>query len=179
MEALKEILRDAPFGQLLRYVTGNRVLLYPEELPGFEVPAAYYGKTDGTLDIHNNSAAAIRPPTPTATFSADLEKLPSRTAEVSRNSTSTVGEDVEVARVRTIDRIHSQPYSQDRLEADRHVAELALHGTKSASHAVVPTKTADGLILADWYTTDDPADPHNCKSRHVQEEREERKLIVS
>ena len=29
------LIRDAPLGQLLRWVTGNRVLLYPEEDPSF------------------------------------------------------------------------------------------------------------------------------------------------
>ncbi|KAJ5628496.1 hypothetical protein N7490_010724 [Penicillium lividum] len=30
-----DIVRDSPIGQILRWITGNRVLLYPEELPGF------------------------------------------------------------------------------------------------------------------------------------------------
>jgi len=30
-----DILRESPLGQLLRAITGNRILLYPEEKPGF------------------------------------------------------------------------------------------------------------------------------------------------
>ena len=30
-----DTIREAPFGQFLRLITGNRVLKYPEELPGF------------------------------------------------------------------------------------------------------------------------------------------------
>jgi MFS transporter, DHA1 family, multidrug resistance protein len=33
-----DTIRDAPLGQALRWVTGNRVLLYPDELEGFEPP---------------------------------------------------------------------------------------------------------------------------------------------
>ena len=40
-----DLLRDAPLGQIIRYVTSNRVLLYPEERPGFELPKSY---TDGS-----------------------------------------------------------------------------------------------------------------------------------
>jgi DHA1 family multidrug resistance protein-like MFS transporter len=157
MEDLKEIIRDAPFGQLLRYITRNRVLRYPEELPGFKVPAAYFGKTEQHPNVYEKYMTAPADPLPTS----DLEKLPSRTAERSRNSTSTIGDDVEVVRVRTIDRIHTLPFTQERLEVDRHEAELVLHGTKSETRAVVLTRTADGVVLADWYTTDDPANPQN------------------
>jgi DHA1 family multidrug resistance protein-like MFS transporter len=169
METLRGIIRDAPFGQLLRCVNRNGVFKYPEELPGFVVPPAYFGKTAGrhkhTPDVHNdmpnvqnNSIAALAP-------TSDLEKLHSRTAERSRNSTSTAGnnDDVKVARAPTTDRVHSLPFTQGRLEADRHAADLALPETKSEGRAVVPSKTADGVVLADWYMTDDSANPQNCK----------------
>ncbi|KAI4935515.1 uncharacterized protein J4E92_002806 [Alternaria infectoria] len=79
METIKEIVRDAPFGQLVRYATRNRFFKYPEEIPG-----------------------------------------------------------------------------PSRLEAD-----LALHTTHSPVHSIAPVKTADGLILAEWYTTTDTANPQN------------------
>jgi DHA1 family multidrug resistance protein-like MFS transporter len=36
-----QLLRDAPAGQLIRWVTGNRVLRYPEEEPDFALPTNY------------------------------------------------------------------------------------------------------------------------------------------
>lgn len=30
-----DTVRESPVGQLLRWITGNRLLLYPEEMPGF------------------------------------------------------------------------------------------------------------------------------------------------
>lgn len=39
---MNEILRDAPFGQFARYLTKNRVFLYPEEKPGFQCPDVYF-----------------------------------------------------------------------------------------------------------------------------------------
>lgn len=38
---MNTLIRDAPIGQLLRWATGNRVLLYPEEQPDFQCPMSY------------------------------------------------------------------------------------------------------------------------------------------
>lgn len=38
---MQGVIRDAPFGQLVRYVTRNRFFKYPEELAGFECPETY------------------------------------------------------------------------------------------------------------------------------------------
>ncbi|KAJ5356264.1 major facilitator superfamily domain-containing protein [Penicillium concentricum] len=35
---MMSLMRDAPIGQLIRFVTRNRVLLYPDELPDFQCP---------------------------------------------------------------------------------------------------------------------------------------------
>jgi len=121
MDTIKEIVRDAPFGQIVRYATRNQFFKYPEELPDFEIPCAY----------------------------TDVEKLPSHTAGAegtsTRNSIST-----------TPLPSHALPFSPSRLEAD-----LALHTTHSPVHSIAPVKTADGLILAEWYTTTDTANPQN------------------
>ena len=38
MGALYEIVREAPFGQLVRFLTKNKLFKYQEELPGFQIP---------------------------------------------------------------------------------------------------------------------------------------------
>ncbi|KAG5748345.1 hypothetical protein H9Q70_008968 [Fusarium xylarioides] len=40
-DSLRDTIRDAPLGQILRFVTSNRLLKYPEELSEFELPAAW------------------------------------------------------------------------------------------------------------------------------------------
>lgn len=39
--------------------------------------------------------------------------------------------------------------------------EQALQAEKTKSIAIAPTKTSDGTIVVDWYSTDDPANPQN------------------
>jgi DHA1 family multidrug resistance protein-like MFS transporter len=41
MLVMSDLIREAPLGQLLRYVTKNRLFPYPEEFPGFEIPETY------------------------------------------------------------------------------------------------------------------------------------------
>lgn len=41
-----DMMRDAPFGQFMRFVTRNRVFKYPEEMPDFVVPEKFLLKKD-------------------------------------------------------------------------------------------------------------------------------------
>jgi MFS transporter, DHA1 family, multidrug resistance protein len=53
------ILRDALLGQIIRYVSGNRVLLYPEEKLDFELPKSY--TTTNTTDLSTKASGSVTP----------------------------------------------------------------------------------------------------------------------
>ncbi|KAL8931362.1 MAG: hypothetical protein Q9211_007017, partial [Gyalolechia sp. 1 TL-2023] len=140
---MADLFREAPIGQIIRFVSGNKFFLYPEERPDFQLPEAYH----------------------TALNSSPLHEKPSRSSSTSKSLSDTssppqapgrerpIGDsngDAETAATRTKSR------EFNGVESDR---ELSLERTKSVP--VVPTKTADGTILVDWYTTDDPANPQN------------------
>ena len=36
-----DLIREAPLGQVIRYLSGNRLFQYPEEKSGFELPVQY------------------------------------------------------------------------------------------------------------------------------------------
>jgi len=40
---MSDLIRDAPIGQIIRYITKNRLLQYPEEKPDFKCSSAYTG----------------------------------------------------------------------------------------------------------------------------------------
>ncbi|KAL1894056.1 hypothetical protein Sste5346_006198 [Sporothrix stenoceras] len=48
---MTEIFRDTAIGVALRFITGNRVLRHPEELPGFQIPEVWRQMLDGEADI--------------------------------------------------------------------------------------------------------------------------------
>ncbi|KAL7955141.1 major facilitator superfamily domain-containing protein [Trichoderma compactum] len=68
------------------------------------------------------------------------------------------GEDLR--RERTVGSIQRGPY----MENGRFDPEQQIELKKTKSEPIVPHKTNDGIILVDWYTTDDPANPQNWSS---------------
>lgn len=110
-----DLVREAPLGQAIRFLSGNRLLQYPEEKPGFQLPVEY------------------------------VEKLESK----EKLSTPTDATDSDFS-------------SESAGDATTNDLEKALQRT--ASVPIAPQKTADGIVLVDWYTTDDPANPQNWSS---------------
>lgn len=53
-------------------------------------------------------------------------------------------------------RTSTKPYTPERFDV-----EQAIAAEKTKSAVIAPTKTLDGTILVDWYTTDDPENPQN------------------
>jgi len=60
---------------------------------------------------------------------------------------------------RELTRTSTAPYTQERFDI-----EQGIEAERTTSIAIAPTKTADGTILVDWYTIDDPANPQNVCS---------------
>jgi DHA1 family multidrug resistance protein-like MFS transporter len=156
---MADLIREAPLGQLLRYVTGNRVLKYPEELPDFELPETYRTAINNTEKNIGRSQARSE----LASRRSSIESLPSRSdiEQGERNHAlerkeTAIDADAAGGVARTKSRLETEPFSDERLEVER---QLSLRRTKST--AIAPTKTADGNILVDWYYTDDPANPQN------------------
>ncbi|KAL8923684.1 MAG: hypothetical protein Q9208_004436 [Pyrenodesmia sp. 3 TL-2023] len=151
---MADLFRDAPIGQIIRFVTRNRVLKYPEEKADFQLPEAYNTalnsspvteKTSKPINPLRSDSDGTKPP-------QALERK--KTAETINSVNSK--DDLEVALTRTRSRETTQQWTEQRLEIER---DLSLERTKSVP--VAPTKTADGNVLVDWYTTDDPDNPQN------------------
>ncbi|KAL8809569.1 MAG: hypothetical protein Q9223_007907 [Gallowayella weberi] len=153
---MADIIRDAPIGQIIRFVTRNRVLQYPEEKPGFQLPESY----NTALNALATSTIIEKDPNSSQSTSESDVSHPSqklerkRTAETINSVNSK--DDLEATLTRTKSRENTQQWTEERLEIER---ELSIERTKSIP--VAPTKTADGHILVDFYTTDDPANPQN------------------
>lgn len=145
---MSDLIREAPIGQLLRFITRNRILQYPEEQANFQMPEAWNTVLNGPNDEKSTpSRSSSEPP--------KEEEMP----ELNRHATtkSVKSGDLEAATLRrTKSRESTMPYTEERLEIE---AELAIERTKSLP--ILPQKTSDGNILVDWYTTDDPANPQN------------------
>jgi DHA1 family multidrug resistance protein-like MFS transporter len=136
---MSDLIREAPLGQALRWLSRNGLFQYPEERADFQLPVHYITQL--------NSEKIVR--------ASSITSTPARTS--ARASISPKDTDVEGLGIsRTKSRAETMPYSNERFEVEQ---QLALERTKTIP--IVPKKTTDGIILVDWYTTDDPANPQN------------------
>ncbi|KAJ4304878.1 hypothetical protein N0V90_000406 [Kalmusia sp. IMI 367209] len=181
---MKNLVRDAPFGQLMRYITRDRVFKYPEEEPGFQWPASYADALPSSRrgSYANRSASrSAAPPAPidvekkedelssdsgTETVNGSTEEPieePLRDIEkISSVTPSDPSDPLEELRPisSAIARTRSLPYTGERLQHDQ---EAAIE--KTESRPIAPTTTEDGTILVDWYSTDDPDNPQNWSQK--------------
>ena len=156
---MDSILRDAPVGQMIRYFTKNKLLKYPEEMPGYVLPEQYqkFHSTEAPLKPQSTQ------PTP-----EDIEKkTESDSDDVSLDRARTQADRESVAATdRTLSKIMTRPeLSQVNTRAD--LEQAYSNATRQetlraqASRPIAPQVTADGVVLVDWYTTDDADNPQN------------------
>ena len=161
---MADLFREAPFGQLVRILSGNRFFLYPEEREDFHCPHCYHvdnappaektveqSSDSDTNDVGSEEATKY----PTHGTQLDLEKSPTSTDPDAEDDQ---GE--EPVRALGLQRTQTLPYTNERLEIER---RLEVERTKS--RPILPSRTADGIILVDWYNTDDPANPQNWSQK--------------
>ncbi|KAL8792389.1 MAG: hypothetical protein Q9195_005003 [Heterodermia aff. obscurata] len=139
---MADTIRDAPIGQIIRWATGNKYFQYPEEKADFELPLSYTTALNSSEKPTALLASRSSSTTPTT-----VERIATKTSQ---------NENAELTLTRTKSRAETQNFTEERLEIDQ---ELAIERTKTIP--IAPTKTAEGNILVDWYTTDDPANPQN------------------
>ena len=161
---MSDLIREAPLGQLLRFITKNKVMRYPEEMPGFELPDAYNtAMNSGASNTDEKQVESSRSSSRSSDAGngaeagnrvEDMEEIQKKVTTKSIRPGDLEG--AQVAMTRTKTRESTVGYTQERLEVDQ---ELAVERTKTIP--IAPTKTSDGNILVDWYTTDDPANPQN------------------
>ena len=156
-----EIIREAPFGQIVRLLTRNKFFLYPEEKPDFHCPNCYKDdgilKLDYTKDVDLEGKEDEHKKIDEAT---DLQLQPTISDIEKASHSSYDDSDLEKQTTLGLQRTQTLPFTDQRLEIER---RLAIEKTKS--RPIVPAKTADGTILVDWYNTDDSANPQNWSKK--------------
>lgn len=146
-------MRDAPLGQLLRLVSGNRFFRYQEELPDFQLPLglAHRGKEPIQDDTGASSLPSQTSSDQKNNLNKDLEKAESHHSAGSQSPVEPI--DSSLRRLTTTS-------TRERLEQD-----LELDVQRTVSRPIQPHVTNDGKILVTWYTTDDPENPRNWSQK--------------
>lgn len=160
---LSDLVRDAPLGQIIRFVTKNRYLQYPEEKADFKLPDAW-------LELLNNPDLPL-PDTSSTTAvgdeddddvdddASDGERKP-RPQRTSTDSNRSRDEEKSCAPEQDTTASAGPSHPLHDVETNH---DNAMERTKSVP--IVPRRTKDNAILVDWYYTDDPSNPHNWSDR--------------
>ncbi|KAK5706371.1 hypothetical protein LTR97_001359 [Elasticomyces elasticus] len=142
---MTDLIREAPLGQLMRFISRNKLFQYPEEQPGFVLPLQYAVRRSSEKGADHGSSADL-----SVHESDGIEK-----AESFLGPATPLGKEFDdLGMTRTKSKHYSLPYSSDRVDAEK---QLDLERTQTLP--IIPQVTIDGIILVDWYTTDDPANP--------------------
>ncbi|KIW97121.1 uncharacterized protein Z519_02513 [Cladophialophora bantiana CBS 173.52] len=156
---MSALLRDAPVGQVIRFITRNKYLQYPEERSDFVLPESY----------QSHKLGAARQTQPVLPVPEDIEKKLEDDSDDAHSltaaRTAADGESLALSD-RTLSKIMTRPeLSQVNTRAD--LEQAYSNATRQEtlknqpSRPIAPQVTADGTILVDWYATDDPENPQN------------------
>ncbi|KAH9995355.1 major facilitator superfamily transporter [Xylariaceae sp. FL0662B] len=146
---MSRIIRDAPIGQLIRFVTNNRVLQYPEEKSNFKLPETWRKmlESDPIGSTFESSSSTLS--NPSVSSPSDEESQAEKAVVIDSAP-------YKATLTRTRSRTETLPNTEERYEIDQqHEIE------KTRSIPIVPKQTKDGAILVEWYYTDDPDNPQN------------------
>ncbi|TDZ22745.1 Multidrug resistance protein 1 [Colletotrichum orbiculare MAFF 240422] len=147
---MAQLIRDAPVGQVIRFITRNKFLQYPEERADFQLPRQWLDVLSSDPEKRSpEGTSAIPPASSSASTITDEEKAVSR-HEV--EDPAPYG----ASATRTRSRQETAPHGQAGLEVDE-IHEIE----KTRSIPIAPRKTKDGAILVDWYFSDDAENPQN------------------
>jgi len=171
---MSDLIRDAPIGQFVRFVTKNRYLQYPGEKDDWRCPVEMYSSqeaeakhfssgstTTAITPVDEKQLESIEPNLLTTTPThRDLERLASSTKleALASNATSKLSRIVsrpEFTRIRT---------QATLTEALNEAVQQETIKTQ-ASRPLEPERTSDNRLLVTWYTSDDQANPQNWSIR--------------
>ncbi|KAL9107842.1 MAG: hypothetical protein Q9227_007357 [Pyrenula ochraceoflavens] len=152
---MSALFRDAPVGQIVRLVTRNKYLQYPEERTDFQCPSCYpsAGSRDDETTLQTpaeptekddeparrDSYSTPSPATPSLATPATMKDL-ENPMELAGTRTETLSKIVtrpEMEKVTTrkdLERAYTAATQQEALKNE-------------PSRPIIPTKTADGTIL--------------------------------
>ena len=178
---MSALFRDSALGQLVRYASNNKFLLYPEERTGFQCPSQYrntglgaeslagdfgvnsvekspFAKAESIKKPSLDETPAHRPesieelsPPPTPATEKDMDFAPIAAAPTNLTRTRTALSRIDTRAA--LEKVHTRK----DLEEAYTTATLE----KGPTLPIIPEKLDDGTILVDWYDTDDPENPQN------------------
>lgn len=141
-----DIIRDSIFGQIVRYVTKNKCLRYAEERKGFRHP--HYVLEREKLEMGNLAAA----PSEGDGHDDASQYLSAGANDIANHQADPAGDSSYPSDIYSESEDLEDALGPNPIE--RLVTQQSLHTVERSQTLVIePTKTTEGVILVDWYTT--------------------------
>ncbi|KAK5281135.1 hypothetical protein LTR40_005333 [Exophiala xenobiotica] len=160
--SMADVIQDSVLGQVIHFITRGKVCAFPEEDPNFRIPWEDVSAAEKEIDIEADTTPVSRvasdapnPPLPRVSSIDDKDDIEARVPGLTTIPTahsSAVRSAVGPVTTRTLTRERTLPYSRERFDIEQEEAV-----ERRQSSIIAPQRTSDGVILVDWYTTDDPA----------------------
>jgi DHA1 family multidrug resistance protein-like MFS transporter len=164
---MKELIREAALGQIIRLVSRNRLLKYPEEEEGFQIPFERLAREAKLAQINEeNDSEKQEDPTPATEEYENIEHILTQEDknddfDVERLASDHLHGALEkITSVKSLQRTQTIPYTRERFEVDQQLV-----AQRTLSLPIQPVITSTGQILVTWYTTDDQANPQNWSQK--------------
>lgn len=171
---LKDLVREAPMGQLIRFVTKNYFLQYPEEKPDFKLPDCWVdlmNNPERDLPVFSDTIQGGSSGSPsTADGGEHKPRLSREQSDANNEKQESPGDNSSPPESdkdddRSEQHLHLQRTATSvsaRNSTEARLEEEQIHSLEQTkSIPIMPRRTRDGAILVDWYYSDDPANPHN------------------
>jgi DHA1 family multidrug resistance protein-like MFS transporter len=164
---MSDLLRDAPVGQLIRWVTKRKILRYPEEIPDFDCPDIF--TVGGKPASRETTLGGAQPNADVERYIGEPLPILTRVATV-EDPASPLNEDNGDSLKRTLSEIVSRP-EMSKVNTRKDLEQAYINATQEQSlrqqpsQPTIPTRLVDGTILVDWYATDDAENPQNWSSK--------------
>ncbi|KIW37361.1 uncharacterized protein PV06_10405 [Exophiala oligosperma] len=173
--SVTDFIQDSPLGQALRFLTKGKLFAFPEDDPNFKIPweEASVSEKEQEIEAAETALASSRVASHQTSTSVsrhasnvdkkenddDIEARVPGLTTIPTSHSSAARSAIGPVTTRTLTRERTIPYSRERFEVEEQEAI-----ERRQSSIIVPQRTSDGVILVDWYTTDDPANPQNWNS---------------
>lgn len=144
---MRDIIRDAPLGQIVRFLSKNTLLRYAEEVPGFKVPF--------DIAVSEKEARPIRDAGTRSNRSSG--RLDDKNEDFDTENAATENPQSDAQRLEA-----AAADTQSTNGSERGAKSDIEHGLDpQRSMSIRPHVTNDGKTLVTWYSTDDPVNPQN------------------
>lgn len=161
---MAHIFRDTTIGVLIRWVSKRTVLTYPEEQADFRCPMSYNPPMTSSSTATDVIEHEVEPASEEPVENDSGEAIHRSGTPSTEELNSSDDDEIEPGE---LSKIMSRP-QMSHVETRATLAQAysdALHQDKTREmQAIIQPKTKNGIILVDWYNTNDQENPQNWSS---------------